>query len=235
MAATAVAPSTSGSAGGDDRAERDEQDDQHQAVGDELRLLAVLGVLRGDLLGGRDVAELLDAHAGVGGLDGGDGGERLVDELLDVLVRAGQREVHDDRAAVLGDRVDAGGRVERALDLGDALDPLQAAHDVLHGGRDLRIVGPDGALALDEHLLAGLLGEAGGLDDHVAALGLAVALRRLVDVVLADLAAEDGGEDDEQRSSRGWPSCGAARSIDRRVLRGSETACCRSFVEVRTL
>ena len=98
-------------AGGDERAERDEQDDQHQAVGDELRLLAVLGVLGGDLLGGRGVAELLDAHAGVGLLDGGDGGERLVDELLDVLVGAGHREVHDDRAAVLGDGVDAVGRV----------------------------------------------------------------------------------------------------------------------------
>ena len=70
-------------AGGDERAERDEQDDQHQAVGDEVRLLAVLGVLGGDLLGGRGVAELLDAHAGVELLGGGDGGERLVDELLD--------------------------------------------------------------------------------------------------------------------------------------------------------
>ena len=72
-------------------------------------LLAVLRVLGGDLLGGRDVAELLDAHAGVSGLDGGHGGERLLDELLDVLVRAGHREVHDDRAAVLGDGVDARG------------------------------------------------------------------------------------------------------------------------------
>jgi hypothetical protein len=40
-------------------------------------------------------------------------------------------------------------------------------------------------------------GEARGLDDHVAALGLAIARRRLVEVVLADLAAQDGGEDDE--------------------------------------
>ena len=37
---------------------------------------------------GRDVAELLDAHAGMRLLGGGDGGERLVDELLDVLVGA---------------------------------------------------------------------------------------------------------------------------------------------------
>ena len=40
--------------------------------------------------------------SGCAGLDGGDGGERLVDELLGVLVGAGHLEVHDDRAAVLG-------------------------------------------------------------------------------------------------------------------------------------
>ena len=74
----------------------------------------------------------------------------------------------------------------------------EAAHDVLHGGGHLRIVGPGGALALHEHLLAGLVGEARGLDDHVAALGLAAALRRLVDLVQADPAADDGGEHDEQ-------------------------------------
>ena len=70
-----------------------------------LRLLSVLRVLGGDLLGGRDVAELLDPHAGMGGLDGGDGGERLLDELLDVLVGPAHLEGHDDRAAVLGDGV----------------------------------------------------------------------------------------------------------------------------------
>ena len=129
---------------------------------------------------------------------------------------AGHLEVHDDRAAVLGDGVHARGGIERALDRGDALDPLQAAHDVLHGGRHLRIAGLDRALALHEHLLAGLVGEACGLDDHVAAHGLAVALRRLVDVVQADLAADDGGEDDEQDPAEdgrlavlGAPSTGA--------------------------
>ena len=77
----------------------------------------------------------------------------------------------------------------------DAVDPLEPAHDVPHGGGVTRIAG---ALALHEHLLARLLGEAGGLDDHVAALGLAAARRRLVEIVLADLAADDDGEDDEQ-------------------------------------
>ena len=38
-----------------------------------------------------------------------------------------------------------------------------------------------GALALHEDLLAGLLGEARGVDDHVAALGLAVARGRIID------------------------------------------------------
>jgi hypothetical protein len=64
--------------------------------------------------------------------------------------------------------------------------------DVPHGRRPL------GLGALDEHLLAGLLGEAGGLQRHVAALGLAAAPCGLVEVVLADLAADGHGEDDEE-------------------------------------
>ena len=92
--------------------------------------LAVLGVLRDDLLRGRDLAELLDTHAGVRLLGGGHGGERLLDELLDVLVGARHREVHHDGAAVLGDGVDPVGRVERALDLRDPVDRAQAANDV---------------------------------------------------------------------------------------------------------
>jgi hypothetical protein len=157
-------------AGGHDGAERDQQDDQRQGAGDQLGLLAVLGVLRRDLLGGGGIAELLDPHLGIGLLDGGDGGERLLDELLGVLVRARHREVHDHRPTVLGEGVDTGGGIERALDLGDAVDPLQPPHDIPHRCRHLRIAGTDRALALHEHLLPGLLGEAGGLDEHVAAL-----------------------------------------------------------------
>ena len=148
--------------------------------------------------GGRGVAELLDAHTGVRLLGGGDGGQRLVDELLDLLVGAGHREVHDDGATVLGDGVDAVGRIERALDLGDASDRAEAAHDVLDGRGDLRIVSLDRALALDQHLLAGLVGEPGGRDDHVAALGLAAARLGVVDRVQPDPPADDGGEHDEQ-------------------------------------
>jgi hypothetical protein len=153
----------------------------------------------------------------VRGLDRGHGGQRLLDELLGVLVGAGHREVHHDGAAVLGDGVDAGGGIERALDLRDAVDLLQAPHDVLHGGGHLRLAGLDRALALHQHLLPGLLGEAGGLDDHVAALGLAITRRRLVEVVLADLAADRDGEDDEQDPpENGGPAVPGAPAADAR-------------------
>ena len=127
----------------DERTERDQQDDQQQAVGDELRLLA--RPWRPEprspwRLRRRRTARR--AHRD-GRLDGGHCGERLVDELLDVLVRAGDLEVHDDGAAVLRDRVDARGGIERALDRGDALDPLQAGHDISHRRRHLGIAGLD--------------------------------------------------------------------------------------------
>jgi hypothetical protein len=128
----------------------------------------------------------------MGGADGGHGGERLLDELL--RVGAGDGVVHDHRTAVLGDGVGAGGRIERALDVTHAVDPLQAPHDVLDSGGDLRVAG---SLALDEHLLARAVREAGG-DEHVGALGFAAAGRGLVEIVLADLAAYHDGEDDEQ-------------------------------------
>ena len=142
----------------------------------------------------------------MGGLSGGHGGERLLHELLELLLVAAHREAHEDRAAVLGG--------ERGLDLRDAVDPLQAAHDVHHGSGHRGIVG---ALALDEHPLARLFGEAGGLDDHVAALRLAAAGRRLVEIVLADLAADDDGEDDEQDPAEdGRPAVLGAPTTDAR-------------------
>ena len=209
-------------AGGDERAERDQQDDQHAGRRRWPRaFLPSLRVLGGDRLGRRGVAELLDAHAGMGVLDGGHGGERLRRRASRACSsRAGQREVHDDRAAVLGDGV---GAVGASSGLSISVTPsirLEAADDVLDGGGDLRIVGLDRALALHEHLLAGLVGEARAVDDHVAALGLAAARRRVVEVVLADLAADARWRGRRTGSSRGWPSCGAGRSIDRRALRG---------------
>ena len=159
-------------------------------------------------------------------LDGGHGGERLLDELLDLLVRAGQLEVHDDRAAVLGDVL---ARSAGSSGLSISVTPSIRSRRLTTSRTaavTCRIAGLDRALALHEHLLAGLLGEAGGLDDHVAALGLAAARRRLVEVVLADLAADDGGEDDEQDPAEdgglavlGAPSTGACCEVARLHLR----------------
>ena len=105
-------------AGGDERAEGDEQDDQRQAVGDSRTSRVSFASCR-DGLGGRHVAERLDAHVGVGLLRGRDGGERGVDALSRVLDLARQLVVHDDRAAVPRDRVRAVLGAERALDVGD--------------------------------------------------------------------------------------------------------------------
>jgi hypothetical protein len=137
-----------------------------------------------------DLAERLDAHAGMGGADRRHGGQRPLDEVL--RVRAGDGVVHDHRAAVFRDGVRARRGIERALDVRHAIDALQACHDVPHGG------GGRARFALDEHLLARPVGEAGGLDDHVAAVGLAAARGRLVEIVVADPAADHDGEDDER-------------------------------------
>ncbi len=176
----------------------------------------------------RRVAVLLDAQLRVGVLDRGDGGERRFGRLRELrLVRrrlelAREREVHDHGAAVLGDGLRALCRVQRALDVRDAVDLPEPAHDVLHRGGDRRIIGLDRALALDEHALADRLGEARVVDDHRAALGLAVAARRLLEVLLADLAADEGGEDDEEDPADdgrlavgGTPSAGACREVAR--------------------
>src|SRR5205085_161485 len=149
-----------------------------------LGLLAVLGVPLRDLLGGRGVAELLHAHAGMGGAGGGDRGKRPGHALLGLLLRARQLEADDHGTAVARD----GG----TLDPADAGDAPETARDVVRGGGPLRTVS-----TLYEDALGGLLRE-GGLDDHVAALGLAAAAGRIVDAVLPDLATDDGGEDDEQ-------------------------------------
>ena len=93
-------------------------------------------------------------------------------------------------------------RVERTLDAGDTRDGGETADDVLHRGGDLGVARLDRALALDEHLLAGLLGEVGRLDEHVAALGLAAAGRRLVDLVDPDPPADHGGQHDEHHQPR---------------------------------
>src|SRR3954463_4161933 len=130
-------------------------------------------------------------------LDRGDGGQRRVGERLEPLEvllglgLAGHRERHEHGAAILGDRVRTLAGVERALDVADALDLTEATDDVLHRGGDLWIVGPDRALALDEDALVDLLRVAGVVDDDGAALGIAVARGRLLEVLLADVAADE--------------------------------------------
>ena len=149
-------------------------------------------------------AVLLDAQLGMSLLDRGDRGERglgRLDELGLVLVGVGQAEVDDHGAAVLGDGVVAIGLVQRAVDVGDAVDALEALHGVLDGRGHLRIVGLDRALALDQDLLADGLGEVGGLHDLHGALGLAVAHLSRRQVLLADALAGEGGEDDEEDPS----------------------------------
>jgi hypothetical protein len=139
-------------AGGDDRAEGEQQDDQRGTEGELHGLRLVGGLLLGEgvTLGG--AAVLLDAQLGMRLLDGGDGGERSLghlDQLRVVLVGVGEAEVDDHGAAVLGDGVGAVGLVQRAVDVGDAVDRVEPLYGVLDGRGDLRIVGLDRALALD--------------------------------------------------------------------------------------
>ena len=190
-----------------------------------LRLRLVRPVLgtEGVLL--RRVAVLLHEQLGMRLLDRGHLGQRRLGQRLELLhvLRGldlgGQRERHEDGAAVLGDRVRAVLRVERALDVADALEVAEAADHVLHGGGDLRRIGLDRALALDQDALADGVGEAGVVDDHRAALGVAV----------AGLQPARGSSDRRCRRSwwrarrrgsiRGWRSCGAWHSICLRVPR----------------
>jgi hypothetical protein len=100
------------------------------------------------------------------------------------------------RAAVGGDVVGELTR-ERVLDLADALRPAERVDDVADGRLELRVLDGQAVLALDEHGLGRDLGEAGGLDDLVAALGLSVAHVLVGELLLADHPAEDGREDHE--------------------------------------
>ena len=213
-------------AGGDGRTEHEQQDDQRADHRDLLRLRLVSALGGAERLALGRAAVLLDEDLRVRLLDGGDGREGGVGDglerllLLLRLVLPGQREGDEHRAAVLRDGVRAVLRVEGALDVGDALDLAEAVDDVLDCGGDLRIVGLDRALALDQDALADLVGIVRVVDDDVVALGLAVAHLRRLEVLLADLAADDGGEDDEEDPAddgclamRRAPSAGARREV----------------------
>ena len=206
-------------AGRDGGAEREQQDDQRPAHGDVAGLRLVGALLGTECVLLRRGAVLLHEQLGMRLLDRGDRGQRSGGELLERLhVLAGldlggQRERHQHGATVLGDRVRAVLRVERALDLGDAFERAEAADHILHGGGHLRRIGLDRALALDEHALADGVGEAGVVDDHRALLGLTVAGLGRAEVLLADVATDHGGEHDEEDPSedgglavRGTPS-----------------------------
>ncbi len=90
-------------AGGDERAERDQQDDQRDREREELGPLEVLLERLADLLLGRRVAELADGDLGMGALDLRDGVERALDDVLGRVLVTGEVEVDHRRAAVVGD------------------------------------------------------------------------------------------------------------------------------------
>src|SRR5918998_5070809 len=69
-------------AGRDERAERDQEDQQRPAHRDLLLLGLVLALLRSEGVALRRAAVLLDAQLGMGLLDGGDGRDGLLRELL---------------------------------------------------------------------------------------------------------------------------------------------------------
>ena len=153
----------------------------------------------------------------MGALERGGGRQGRVDELLGRVEVAGELEVDEHGPAVLGD-VAGVARLERVLDLADALRLLELRHDVADDGRVLRVADLQAVPALDEHGFTGLVGEVGRLDDAVTALRLAVAHVLVGERLLADGAADHGGEDHEQEPSGDGllavlraPSAGAGR------------------------
>jgi hypothetical protein len=109
----------------------------------------------------------------VGASRGRGGRERGLDALLDLLVRAGDLEVDGGRAAVLG-QLALVARGERGGDVLDVRQALEPGDDVAHGGRERRVARADGPAALDQDLLADLVGKAGVRDGPVGHLGGAV-------------------------------------------------------------
>ena len=118
-------------AGGDDRAERGQQDDQQQGVGDQrAHCLPSLASWAAISLVAEASPNCSTRTPGWAALDGGDGGERLRDELGGL--RVGARELEVARRP--------SGRPWRssgALDAGRRPSiRLEARHDVAHGGGD---------------------------------------------------------------------------------------------------
>ena len=142
------------------------------------------------------VAELLDPQLRVRALRGGGGGERRVDAVLGDVVLALELEGDERGAAVARELARVALGVGR-LDLDDVRRGLRGVLTTSPTAALKRASRIARALALHEHLLVGLLREAGGGDRLVGGAGLAVAGVLVGQHPLPDGAAEHGGEDDE--------------------------------------
>ena len=128
-------------------------------------------------------------------VDAGDDRVDVRDCLVVVALRA---ELDHRRVAVVRDQV-AVARVEGRVELPHLRVRVERLHDILDCGLERRIVGGKG-FGLDQDdlgLLVGRLREA-GLDDLVCGGGLADGEVVLLEVLGADLAADDDGGDYER-------------------------------------
>jgi hypothetical protein len=223
VAATEVRPEQQRGPRGDERAERDDEDHERDRQRQDLGLLEVVLEGLGEGLVRARVAELLDTHGRVGVLRGRDGGLGLADAILGDVVLTGDLERDQRRAPVLGELAIVTGR-ERRLDVLDRLCALEAPDGVAHRRGECRVADPRSTLPLDEDLLGGLIGEAGVGDRLVGDARLAVAVVLLGDVLLADHAAQHGGDDDEGEPSEDGLLAVLRGSSVRRGRRGSMTA-----------
>ena len=216
---TAVMREQQRQAGGDERAERDEQDDQRDRQRQGLGALEVVVEGLRDRLVRAGAAELLDAQLGVRALRGGGG--RASDASTRSLAASSSPGILNDTSAERPSletwpalpRADSGDstsvdvrRVARRRRV-DVARPLPRS-----AGRD----GSQRALALDEDLLAG--GLAGSRRRRSPRRRCATGRCRTPSpssCALSDRAADDGREDDERGSIRGSPCGGAGRSSAR--------------------
>ena len=163
-------------------------------------------------------AELADEDAGLAACDALGRVEHRADGLLGRRLVAAQLEVHQDRAAVLGDLVLVA-LGEGRVDVVDVLLRLDRRHRVVDRG--LRRAGSDAPLVPWRMMLSVFCGREVLVDELMGLAGVAdvglLVLRRLD----AERAADDERDDHEARASRRSPSCGAARSSGPCGPRGS--------------
>ena len=204
-------------AGGNERAERRHEDQQRDRQREELGPLRVVLERLPDRAAGAGVAEFLDPHVRMRGLHTLDGGEHGHHAIARGLGVAEQIELQQGRAAVSGDQVPA--VRERRADVLDELEPAQLPLEVVDRRTEAGAVHVLRSAALDEHLLACMVGEATG-DDLVGATAFP---RAEILVALVDHAgrrADEDGRDDERQPAedRGLavssaPPPGAGRKV----------------------